>query len=62
MQYHVCEHTSDGSPLLDDTEIPIYNVLVDNLHAKSKTSQPIKKKMALVPGFEHLGQGPHLLF
>ncbi len=38
-----------------DTEIPIYNILVDNLRAKLKTSQPTKKKTALVPGFEHLG-------
>ncbi|SJL17283.1 uncharacterized protein ARMOST_20830 [Armillaria ostoyae] len=55
MQYHVCEHTSDGSPLLDNNEIPIYNVLVDNLHAKPMTSKPKKKKTTLVPGFEHLG-------
>ncbi|SJL18883.1 uncharacterized protein ARMOST_22485 [Armillaria ostoyae] len=55
MQYHVCEHTSDGSPLLDDNEIPVYNVLVDNLHAKPTTSKPKKKKTTLVPGFEHLG-------
>ncbi len=55
MQSHVCEHSSDGSLLLDDNEIPIYNVLVDNLRAKSKPSQHTKKKMALVPSFEYLG-------